>query len=1070
MPRAVTLPPVPKYPAVRALPYRKAKKARYPKALRPPAPWLRPELPEPSLMERITGGTGAVLGALEKGYGYISEMLPRLSYYLPRRKETAQIPFSRRLLYALTTVERPKEVPTYERPFEAGYEAAKWLLERPGYDPGHAKKTLRGIAAGAAGMAAAIAMDPLAYLGIAEAKPAASIAGRAGQKLFAPFMAVPRGVSKYLVKPAETLLKGTRLAKPISGLRVLAAPFVLAGKTVQKISPKTAEAVSALGKGIAKRFRLTPVEKALKHDMNAAEAAIGSAADAVQAAEKGGIFARTNFLGKLLRWAALRSAGTKYAGKSEVLRKTLMTLGEAGMKAAADDLIRAGKGTLGQALIRAAEQGYDAGKALMKPISGEADDLFRGMVEEFRAASDDLFELKNKMRIATGEAAAAKLHTIRVNHVPHVVNLEALESMEKRGIFPKFMDILRDALKADPRGLTPEAVDDIIKQSWKHLIQGERSRELSRIPIMREFSIEEINKAAHKAGLKEGMELVTEHISAYSVKGRSAIARIAYGDARVAAAEAAEHLGIEESAKRIFGNSVKHDDWIRLNSHAVDRLDDLRKGVGRTKGLYFMRRGSEWVILNDDLGCMMENVKQITGQVGRTADTLWTRAAQWFNKVTSVYKGIVLNYSPSTTITNLYDDTIRFAVQEGMTAALDGYAMDAKIAAGGKQTFSFLDGLRGIDRAELDRLLLERGILTGQTAAEGQWQLRYGLRDLNEILENGRRRAFMLGALQKYSYGNDYAAAVQKAADAVESALFAYTDITPFEEKLAKGILFYRFFRKNISYQVRMLALYPWRQMLLYRAPALLFGEDPTFEEKRLLPEWLRMRNPFVVERRPDGTVVFNAGLRLSILDLNKLWPGQWYREGIGMLAPQFNIPLEAISGRYIFLDLPIEDIRRLYTPAIGKALEKLNPLYRGLTGSDFAHRVPVPRNDGTMAEWWVIPAWLAYFMSKLRPANDLRRILDPRNQNKIWFFVTGMKDYPYDIERLVEERIRESLDRDIAEQVARGTMGKREIYYMKQWLDAASPEAKEEAWLLYMKQRGLEKMSRARRVKRALK
>jgi hypothetical protein len=242
----------------------------------------------------------------------------------------------------------------------------------------------------------------------------------------------------------------------------------------------------------------------------------------------------------------------------------------------------------------------------------------------------------------------------------------------------------------------------------------------------------------------------------------------------------------------------------------------------------------------------------------------------------------------------------------------------------------------------------------------------------------------------------------------------------------------------------------------------MLFGESPDFDEKRVLPEWVRMRGPWIVERRPDGTTVFNAGLRLSIFDLNKLWPDQWYREGVGMLAPQLGIPLELATGRYIFLDMPLSEAVRLYTPAIGKALEKLNPHLKGIGWNDIATPIKTTRQDGTPAEYWVVPAWLMYVMAKFRPANDMRRVLDPRNQNKVWFFVTGMRDYPYDMEYLVEKQIGEGLEAEMARQRAAGTLGRKQLDFINRYVEAPA-EFKEKALHDLMQARGLERQRNVR-------
>jgi hypothetical protein len=76
-----------------------------------------------------------------------------------------------------------------------------------------------------------------------------------------------------------------------------------------------------------------------------------------------------------------------------------------------------------------------------------------------------------------------------------------------------------------------------------------------------------------------------------------------------------------------------------------------------------------------------------------------------------------------------------------------------------------------------------------------------------------------------------------------------------------------------------------------------------------------------------------------------------------------------------------------------------------------------------------------------MRPANDLRRFLDARNENRLWWLVTGAKDYPVDISQVEENKLRDAYSQRMAEAQVYGVGGMMEMPYMSKRVVRAPEE-----------------------------
>jgi hypothetical protein len=76
-----------------------------------------------------------------------------------------------------------------------------------------------------------------------------------------------------------------------------------------------------------------------------------------------------------------------------------------------------------------------------------------------------------------------------------------------------------------------------------------------------------------------------------------------------------------------------------------------------------------------------------------------------------------------------------------------------------------------------------------------------------------------------------------------------------------------------------------------------------------------------------------------------------------------------------------------------------------------------------------------------MRPANDLRRFLDSRNENRLWWLVTGAKDYPVDISQVEENKLRDAWTQKMREAQVYGVGGMMEMPYVSKRVVRAPEE-----------------------------
>jgi hypothetical protein len=693
------------------------------------------------------------------------------------------------------------------------------------------------------------------------------------------------------------------------------------------------------------------------------------------------------------------------------------------------------------------------------PLSNDAKTLMHGLAVEPHKLARSALAKKQMIAELKGTAVPKALESERIGYYPHVVGEQARGYMGKAALWSKWADNLRQMLIKNSPDLPPEQIEKILAESLAPLaVKRPVLREYHRLPISRYMRADEINQAAHDAGLPLEMELVTTHPGiAYGKKAMSDFNVIANQESRSAIAEdvaKSVDLGpVNNQLRQLINDS-------NIASHTKDWKAGLLRGTGLADGYYAMKDPKlGWVWLDRDMADAVVHIHEMTnGTMNISAVSRWAqRAFDWFM---TKYKSMVLNYSLAYHVRNFIDDNVRMLISGGPIVVADGYSLYGRVRKGSVM-LPFADGNRTIQNlGEVNGYLAKYGRPPstgwwGNVADTGNAEFLRQLpasERLNYIKrfsqwvgnerENMQAQAFFLGNLYKY-HDLPFDRAVAKAAKDVNETLFTYQLLAPGIEKsgLARAWLFYRFRRYNIPFQIRMAIEKPLYTALAMKVPEAVMGQPMSEQERDAMPPWLRVAGGFKIGGSGDN-ITYNAGMGLSVWDLNMLFtPSQWVSQAIGQMSPQITIPLELYTGNYIFLRKEIGTKARVYTPDLKNTLGKLFPFWKNVEPNDIMKTVIVNDRDGNPKEYWVLPGWFVYVLQKMRPANDLRRFLDSRNENRLLWLVTGAKDYPVDISQVEENKLRDAWTQKMREAQVYGVGGMMEMPYVSKRVVRAPEE-----------------------------
>ena len=275
--------------------------------------------------------------------------------------------------------------------------------------------------------------------------------------------------------------------------------------------------------------------------------------------------------------------------------------------------------------------------------------------------------------------------------------------------------------------------------------------------------------------------------------------------------------------------------------------------------------------------------------------------------------------------------------------------------------------------------------------------------------------------------------------DAVASVrkhLFDYNDLTDFEKKYLKPmVFFYGFTRKALPQMLKAFVETPSRQAMAFRAIT-----QPTVE-RGPMPAWLREGVNLPAGQDRQGNPQFFSGIGVPQEELAKLdiftgaRPGAFgvaqraLEKGAMQLVPQLRAPIEMTADRDFFLQRPIAEADK--APAFAKFLPGFSEVKFKGGGTGYRadpHVLYALRNSP-----------LAAIFNKVGKATDERKDLGER----IMQALTGTRFTSIEPEREAERMAMEVIRRRLGELQVEGKTGKLDEYFAKLQADGQKdPEA----------------------------
>lgn len=168
-------------------------------------------------------------------------------------------------------------------------------------------------------------------------------------------------------------------------------------------------------------------------------------------------------------------------------------------------------------------------------------------------------------------------------------------------------------------------------------------------------------------------------------------------------------------------------------------------------------------------------------------------------------------------------------------------------------------------------------------------------------------------------------------------ALIDISDLGPLDDALANFIPFYRFFRKNIPFQLRTLTKNPQRISKLAFAENQFQAQELEDKEKRALAPYIRDNFLFSLGDDTSGNHIIANKTGLSIEDINRLWGSEDWADAVRKITvSQSAPPLKAlygfISNKHPFFGSDLEDVRRRKVYGILKDKPIVEELVGGIT------------------------------------------------------------------------------------------------------------------------------------------
>ena len=925
----------------------------------------------------------------------------------------------------------------------------------------------------------------VAVQGVSRLRRAATAPFRVAGKAFSATLAPQRLFKRAVTRKAENVLlrRGGRiagfLAKPRSFARGVTAPFRATSRAVVRLSKRPgrlgalAASVVSHGRQVRSMFKLHPQVLPHLREQNYLAEGMSYLARATENLATGkGIDGLERFAHFQPSWH-----------EGGYLRRVLNRLGRKRAQKAVREIGRALGADVDTVLMRIAEaKGAGAQRILRTlPVSGDAKAILQGLSQETRTLETHLLRLKQKTAVRQAFLPANRAQSIkeafaksgrkyiterqtklpaeipralaspRIGYFPHVYLQDARKVMYEKGLWDKWAHNLRLMLLKDRR-LSPEQIRQIIGETLDEIKRRRFALgEWARLPVARHMTVEELNRAAWAAGLPKNMRLVETGVApAIATKLLTGFRKVAFANATEDILKIARGLPEVQEAFQKYSQYLSPQNITRFSAPLRAGVHNVRKGLGPLEGLILLKSPSQdvWIPVSQDLALAVVQANELFNP--KNIDGLSKALIGAYDKTTGVFKNLALNYAPGRVVRDMIDDTVRMGVMWGARQVSKALSLVSGMGEKGKITLHFADGPRTFTAAALDNLAAQQGkigglyrttaeVRAGTRPARGVWgAVKRGLGDVASYLENWRGRVGMTAGLLEHA-DLPFDEAVKRAGDELRTSMFAYKEITPWERKYPGRLaFFYRFNRHNIAGQLKLLLQRPLYQYLAVTAPKRLAGIHDK-EAEKYMPEWIRARGGFPIAKRGEN-VWYTPGFGLSQFQvLGQLSPDSAFREFMGALAPLPRTVAEAASGKEFFLDRDLASARRLYSPAIAKAIQVADPVLRLFAKDGVIHEAT--GKDGK--KYWVVPGWTMWLLSQFRPLNDLRKFLDPRSplKDRVKWIASGQKTYLVNTEAAKYRLIRKQIMRAIASLQRAGVLGKIELPFLRKEVKVPAKE-----------------------------
>lgn len=618
-------------------------------------------------------------------------------------------------------------------------------------------------------------------------------------------------------------------------------------------------------------------------------------------------------------------------------------------------------------------------------------DGMQGRVELTGTHKDVAEDLKKYLKdIAKTEIDANILGNEISSYFPAVATDEFanfMRSIRKRGSGKGLSEFEARLAYANQKILTKEMTIREANQVMNKVLGSELKVEdikdeiIQRLSKEAKASLQEIQDEAQSAGIKMFKDKAFEKNPLTAVTSRA-----------IASVNAVESKKFIDEVKNKFG--LDKEAWDRLPAYKTRYgFEPIKSEYRKIKGIegledkYFDKRIADSL---ERYHGAMTNYKEISSIVKGYKELInfWKR---W---TLSIFP----EYHVRNVIGNFWNNYITAGIKEPSAyikaAALQNKPEQYKIIT---EAGEELTGKQLIDEM-LEYGILKSGAISKETPeraselykgmtvnpiSERNFLIRTG-RAIGETLEDNAKIAHYLTQRQKGFSPDD-------AALSVKAALFDYSAITPFERETMRFIFpFWSWTRNNIPLQFKNLLLKPSKFTTIAKAKEEIETQAETRNVRtKWLPEWMAESFPIFLRRMPENEM-FRVLLLTSWLpagDIDRIFRPQ--EMILGSLEPFSKETMQLLTGKDFYLNKNIVDYPNEVENFLGldmapklkhalkqirllNVIDQLNPM--GIFGDETTNRKSF--------------------------AGGTRKITDLTPTERTTKFLTGVKVYPYDVEK----------------------------------------------------------------------